>query len=257
MKATIKKNGKLTASLILFIIAMICLLVFILYYAIPPLKEFVPFFILPTASCGFITLPGISLAINLSYRKNALRAGVLSTVLLVLCGIIVIPIAIILFLILIFTGNLGALMGSASSSKKITIIDEDGREYTLTQIYDGSNDFFDQYGDLWRTEDGGQTFRRVNPKEVQTEDDKGNKQTLTSTYDSMFTKHYQDQNGEEWKSEDGGQTFEHVVTHATVTDPDGNVYELRATQAGIYNFIDQNGDSWTTFDGGETFQRVK
>ncbi|MDE7158327.1 MAG: hypothetical protein K2N74_02020 [Clostridiales bacterium] len=199
----------------------------------------------------------ISFTLNLSYRKDAYIAGALSTVLLVLSGIIVIPIAIIMFLILLFTGNLGAFFGGSSSSKTITIQDEDGNEYTLTPTYDGSDEFIDQYGDLWRTLDGGRTFRRVRSKEVKTVDDEGNKRTLTSTYDSMFTKHYQDQDGEEWKSEDGGQTFEHIVTHATVTDANGNVYEVRAIQAGLDLFIDQHGDYWDTFDGGKTFQRRK
>lgn len=190
----------------------------------------------------------ISSLMNLSYRKSALVPGKLSTVMFVVSCIVVLPIIVFMF-----------VMGlvSMGGGETVRIKDADGNEYVLTQIYMGGNEYRDQYGDTWRTPDGGKTFQRVSTNRVKTKDENGNEITLTHTHDGFLSKNYRGDDGEEYVSKDGGKTFEQLISKATVTDANGNEYNLKASQAGINRFIDQNGDVWVTNDDGKTFERWK
>ena len=248
MKAVRETNKKLKASKVLFFISLIGLVIGIVVFVLdlvgvveglvgPGLG--IPIRISTAAVvviCWFMLM--ISMLLNISYRKSCAYPGKLSTFMYVMGWIFLLPIMIGIFVIMLISG-----VGGSSQLREVTITDEKGNVYHLTQTTIGSNEYRDQNGDYWKTYDGGKTFERVNVKAT---DDKGNEKNLTPTYESMLTKHYQDQDGEEWKSQDGGKTFEHVVTHATVKDTDGNEYSLRAVQAGLDNFIEQHVDMWTT-----------
>lgn len=209
MKAKIKtQKKKLKASLVLFILTLVFLFATILRY-VTPLGELVEtsticvalFSCMPVA-CFFLS--DISLILNLSYRKEVLKAGALSTVLLVLCCIIVIPVAIIIGIILFFGGGLGAVLGSSGPGKTIKITGDNGKEYSLTQKDSFGNEFTDQYGDLWITQDHGETFKCVS---VRIKDENGNSFTLTPRYWGSDT-YYQDQNGDYWHTSNNGYSYE-------------------------------------------------
>ena len=263
MKATRTTSKKLKASTVLFCIAVISMVIGIVFFVldIVGIVDEIDGFgvtsrILLSALfvVGFILL-AISMLVNISYRKSCAAPGKWSTFMYIMGWIFMLPVMVVVFVIMLWGGVRLSFSGS-DEVMQVTVKDENGNVYHLTQTFVGSIEYKDQNGDLWKSLDWGKTFERVE-KKVTVKDSEGNEKTLTPTYDSMLTQHYQDQDGEEWKSQDGGKTVEHVVTHATVKDKDGKEYNLRAMQAGLDNFIDQNGDMWTTYDGGQTYERRK
>ncbi len=259
MKAIREAAKKLKASTALFLISFIGIgisIVFLVLDIVGIVEEIFDSDILSRILVAVLFVVSfafliVSMLLNVSYRKSCAEPGKLSMFMYVMGWIFLFPVMLFIFVALLISGGSLAFTGS-DELMKVTVKDEKGNVYKLTQTFIDSNEFRDQNGDLWKTTDNGVTFERV---DIKATDDDGNEKTLTHTYDSMLTQHYQDQEGEEWKSRDGGQTFEHIVTKAKVKDADGNEYELRAIQAGLDNFIDQNGDMWTTYDGGKTFER--
>lgn len=205
MEAEIKANKKkLKASLVLFILALIVLLAVIIYW-VTPLKEVKGMVFMPSMAGVSFFLILISWTLNLSYRSEALYAGALSTTLFVVCSIVVIPALIIMVIALIFTGNLAMLLGAPGQGKTIKIIGDDGKEYKLTQKDSFGNEFTDQNGDLWMTQDRGETFKRVS---VRIKDDNGNEVILTPRFGGNDEKYYQDENGNYWTTYNSGYSYE-------------------------------------------------
>ena len=237
MKAVKKTNKKLKAGAVLFFISFIGIGIGIVVFVLDlvgivnQISDSDIIIRIVTAALFVVSciLLMISMLLNLSYRKNCAVPDKLSTFMYVTGWILLLPIMIGLFVIMLIGGVRLTFSGS-DKLMEVTVTDENGKVYNLTQTSISSNEYRDQNGDLWKTYDGGKTFERVNVKAT---DDDGNEKTLTPTYDSMLTKHYQDQEGEEWKSQDGGQTFEHVVTNATVKDKDGNEYSLKIGRAHV------------------------
>ncbi|MDE6442488.1 MAG: hypothetical protein K2L12_07060 [Clostridia bacterium] len=89
----------------------------------------------------------------MSYRKNSIKSGALSTVLLIVSLIILIgPFGIIMFCVMYYFGG--------KKQKSLTAKDEEGNVFILTQSSEWSDDYRDQNGDWWKTRDGGKTFER-------------------------------------------------------------------------------------------------
>lgn len=246
---TDKDKKKLTASLILLIVAAVALGIGI-YLLISFIKNqrSSPLFLLPITM--YIILISISFHLNRSYRKDNSKPGALSTTLLVL-SYVLFP----LFATVLRFFKLWSLLDDYSTGLKTVIVTgADGKKYILMQTYYDSIYYKDQFGDEWVTYDGGQTFKR-HTEDIKVKDEKGNEHTLTPIYSYEYSSpHYKDKDGEVWMSKDGEQTFEHIITKAKAKDKDGNEYNLMATGA-PGRFIDQNGDSWITYDEGKTFER--
>lgn len=147
---------------------------------------------------GYFVLLIISILLNMLYRKNSLKAGALSNV------VLIVSFTMFIGFVGILAGCLVAFAGG-QRPKSITAKDDEGNEYTLTPTYVGSSKCTDQNGDLWKSWDGGKTFERVY-SQITTKDDEGNEYTLTPTYEGSFM--CTDQNGDLWESLDGGKTYE-------------------------------------------------
>lgn len=252
---TDKDKKKLTASLILLIVAAVALGtgIYLLVAMISGQMDFSLLFLLPFLI--FLIAISISYRLNRSYRKDEYSPCALSTVILVISCILFLPLVLDLLLmwLLSFIGSGGYESGNYEL-KTVTVTGNDGTTYILKQQYYNAIYYNDQYGEEWVTYDGGVTFKRTS-KDVKAKDDKGNEHTLTPTYEGFTSQYYKDEKGEEWVSKDGGQTAEHLIKTAKVKDKDGNEYELTADFAGGMNFTDQNGDRWVTHDDGKTFER--
>lgn len=198
---------KLKASLILFIIALILLVagVLLMVFGEEIGLGTTGNIVFGLAMVIFIILMMVSLLLNWLYRKNSIVAGAASTALYVFQFIFLAPMVIFFVVFLVYMLMHGVGVQGSENLKKIKIKDENGNEYILTQLYEGSNEYKDQNGDLWETYDGVITFERV-IKKVKTDD--GKEYNLKPTHDGIVTKYYEDENGEEWESKDGGATFD-------------------------------------------------
>ena len=190
---------KLTASLILFIFAAISFAVLVgILVAFNSIDVDKRAWIMPLCVMVYLVLITVSLLLNISYRKNCVRAGAASTVLYVFQWLLYVPLAIgavIVFVIALFSGALGGKL------KKVTLVDNNGKKYELTQLCEGGTEFQDQYGDTWQTFDGNKYERK--PKVTDLE---GRECILTRH--SAFGNNYTDQFGRWWSTYDGGQTYQ-------------------------------------------------
>ena len=198
---------KLKASLTLFIIALISLVVGIIFIVF---GEKIGLgttgnIIFGVAAVFYMVFMNVSLLLNWLYRRNCIVVGASSTALYVFQFIFLAPEVILFVVFIVYMLMHGVGVQGSENLKKIKIKDENGNEYILTQLYEGSNEYKDQNGDLWETYDGGITFERV-IKKVKADD--GKEYNLKPSYDGIVTKYYEDENGEEWESKDGGKTFD-------------------------------------------------
>lgn len=148
----------------------------------------------------------VSAVLNLTYRKDNVVPGTLSTVMLVITCIMFLPL-VLFVLFMAFAG--GENDSGYSEPKDITAKDDKGNEHTLTPTWEDGivmkkQYYNDQKGDEWISQDGGQTFAPV-IKKVKGED--GKEYTLKPQY-AGSTEYYEDQNGDVWVTYDEGKTFE-------------------------------------------------
>lgn len=201
--STTQKMGKkkLVVSLILFIVAFIffgsaigCLVSMLLSGEAKATDYYTT--LVPLALGYFIFLI-LSIVLNFSYRRRNAKPGALSTVLFIVS-------------LVMFIGLLGvalyflAALAGGNTPETVTVKDENGNELTLTASSEASNEYKDQYGQLWKTTDGGRTFER---KTTIAKDEDGKEFTLTPSFEGSHS-YFKDQNGDDWTTYDGGQTFE-------------------------------------------------
>ncbi|MDE6356361.1 MAG: hypothetical protein K2L67_03865 [Clostridia bacterium] len=139
-----------------------------------------------------------SVILNMSYRKNSIKAGALSTVIFVISGFMLLgPFGVLLVL--------GAYFTAGKQPVSLKLKDENGNEYNLSPTFAGSSEYRDQNGCLWTTRDGGNSFECevINVKNAD-----GTEVNLKRSYKDAFKEYYKDENGEEWTSSDGGKTFD-------------------------------------------------
>ncbi len=244
---------KLKKSLTLFIIALVLFLIgvtFMVVLVVDTAKGAGNKFPMPlVVICSlcipaYLILMGCSALYNVSYRKNCFVAGKLSTTLYVFQYIFLLPFLILVIVMAIYSG---AGFGGGSKLKKVTLTDKNtGKKYELTQLSEGGIEFKDQYGDVWVTYDGGNTFECVSRKEVVGAD--GKEYILRKNYDG--TTDSTDQYGDTWQTFDG-DTYERKPK---VTDLEGRECVLTRYSAFSNSYTDQYGRSWETNDFGKTFE---
>ena len=253
---TLKSSKKkFKTSLILFIIALVSLVAGILFIVF---GEKIGLgttgnIIFSVAIAAYMVLMNVSLLLNWLYRKNCIIVGASSTALYVFQFIFLAPEVILFAALLVYALMHGIGVQGSENLKKIKIRDENGNEFILTQLYEGSNDYKDQNGDIWTTRDGGITFECVS--KIRLKDKEGDEYTLTPKSEFASTD-YTDQNGDTWQEfntfNTGNPTYERKPK---VKDADGNVYELTKSSEFGDLYTDQHGHWWRSSDGGKTFKK--
>ncbi|MCM1441024.1 MAG: hypothetical protein NC131_17750 [Roseburia sp.] len=207
-----RKDKKLTAIVVLFIIAVIALGLGIYFlvrfimnafadkaklgnigdvflFAVPILIYFVCFI--------------IASLLNFSYRSDNAYPGKFSDVLVKISYILFVPFLIFAKLSLFF-GNSNTFQ---PQSKEIKVKDDKGNERTLTPTYSEftTEHYEDGEGEEWKSYDGGKTFEHVVTKAT-VKDELGNEYNLRAVF--AGSSNFIDQNGDAWYTNDGGKTFE-------------------------------------------------